>query len=41
LFPKALVTSADIKVASTEEVNATLNTHLAEIGHVLDYLKDK
>jgi len=39
--PKSAVTSADIKVASTEEVNAALNTHLAEIGHVLDYLKDK
>jgi antitoxin StbD len=39
--PKSAVTSADIKVASAEEVNAALNTHLAEIGHVLDYLKDK
>jgi antitoxin StbD len=39
--PKSAITPIEAKVATKAEVTQLMDTHLAKIGHVLDYLKDK
>lgn len=39
--PKSAIAAIEAKVATTADVTTLLDTHLSEIGHVLDYLKDK
>lgn len=39
--PKSAVSDIEVSVASADQVNAFINTKLAKIDHVIDYLKDK
>lgn len=39
--PKSAISEIEVSVASADQVNAFINTKLAKIDHVIDYLKDK
>lgn len=39
--PKSAISPIEVKVATTADVTTLLDSHLSEISHVLDYLKDK